>query len=64
MWLPQGGALKIENLQFTQCITMLYQSILCYQSLAVCMSYLPDVSNCIFSFLLAKWAILKAVSMT
>ena len=29
MWLPQGGALKIENLQFTQystCIIMLLSS--------------------------------------
>ena len=33
MWLPQGGALKIENLQFTQysiIMSMLYQSLLSY----------------------------------
>ena len=34
MWLPQGGALKIENLQFTQySIIMLLSSMLDYQSL-------------------------------
>ena len=33
MWLPQGGALKIENLQFTQysiIMSMLYQSLPSY----------------------------------
>ena len=31
MWLPQGGALKIENLQFTQySIIMLLSSMLIY----------------------------------
>ena len=32
MWLPQGGALKIENLQFTQySIIMLLSSMLYFQ---------------------------------
>ena len=31
MWLPQGGALKIENLQFTQ--LQYYNAMLDYQSL-------------------------------
>ena len=31
MWLPQGGAIKIENLQFTQySIIMLLSSMLIY----------------------------------
>ena len=31
MWLPQGGALKIENVQFTQySIIMLLSSMLIY----------------------------------
>ena len=28
MWLPQGGALKIENLQFTQCSIILLLSVI------------------------------------
>ena len=40
MWLPQGGAHKIENLQFTHSIIMLLFSMLLTAELQLSLDYM------------------------